>query len=105
MPFSIVSLASGATRITLEGDLDVVTISRLQPELRAVARRRPIAVEIDLSRVRSVNTRGVQSLGSLFAVLARIDCRITVVEVRHLALSPGDPLWAGAILDATRLAN
>jgi len=105
MPFSIVSLASGATRIALEGNLDVFTVDRLRPELLGVARRRPSAVEIDLSRVRSVTPRGMEVLGAFFAVLTRIECRITVTEMKDPPFKQGSPQWADAIINATRPVN
>jgi anti-anti-sigma regulatory factor len=105
MPFSIISLSSGATRVVLEGNLDTFTVDRLRPELLAVARRRPIAVEVDLSRLRSLTTRGKEVLGAFFAVLTQTECRVTVAEARDQPLGHGHPAGADAILDASRLVN
>ncbi|HVT10229.1 MAG TPA: STAS domain-containing protein [Polyangia bacterium] len=105
MPFSIISLSSGATRIALEGDLHVATVARLRTELVGVARRRPAIVEVDLSRLRSVDPEGLQVLGAFFAELTRIDCRISVTEMPEEPLRPSSPLWPDAILDAARLVN
>lgn len=105
MPFSIVSLSSGATRIALGGDLVVATVARLRTELVTVARRRPSSVEVDLSRLRSIDADGIQVLGAFFAELTQIDCPITVTEMPEQPLSPGNPLWADATLNAARLVN
>lgn len=105
MPFSIVSLSSGATRIALEGDLHVATIARLRTELAGVVRRRPLVVEVDLSRLRSVDPSGMQVLGAFFAELTRTDCRISVIEMPEQPLRPNNPLWPDAILDGARLVN
>ncbi len=105
MPFSIVSLPSGATRLALEGDLDVFTVDRLRPELVGVVRRRPASVEVDLSRLRSVDARGMQVLGTFFADLTQIECSITVVEARDQPLKYPTPLLLNAILNASRFVN
>ena len=105
MPFSIVSLPSGATRVALEGDLDAFTVDRLRPELLVVVRRHPSAVEVDLSGLRSLNPRGMQVLGAFFAKLAEIACRITVTEMCDQPPRQPRPLLLDAILDASRLVN
>jgi len=86
MPFTIAPAASGATRVALEGDLDVFTADRLWFELLAVIRRRPATVELDLSRVRSVGARAMEVLGAFFVGLTEIACRVTVIEMRERPL-------------------
>jgi ABC-type transporter Mla MlaB component len=105
MPFFIISLASGATRMALEGDLHVATVARLRTELVGVARRRPSAVEVDLSRLRSIDAGGLQVLGAFFAEVTRLDCSITVIEMPEQPLRPGNQVWADAILNAAGLVN
>ena len=78
MPFSIVTLQTGLTRIALEGDLDAFTSGRLRPELEGVARRRPDSVEVDLSLLRSINAPGAEILASFLRGMAREGCPTTV---------------------------
>lgn len=105
MPFSIVPLPSGATRISLEGDLDGCTLARLRPELVNVIRRRPAAVEVDLSRLRSLDARGVQILGAFFADLARTECQITVTEMREQPSRSHNRLLFDVISNGSRVVN
>ena len=66
MPFPIVRLDSGVTRIGLAGDL--------RPELVGVVGRRPTAVDVDLSRLRSASARGMQVLVAFFTQAQPLKC-------------------------------
>jgi anti-anti-sigma regulatory factor len=105
MPFSIIAFATGVTRLALEGDLDPLTIEGLRPELLGVVRRRPTRLEVDLSRLRSVDARGMQVLVAFFASLTQIDCRITVTGMRDQPLKPFKTALFDAILNAAQLVN
>ncbi|HXT96649.1 MAG TPA: STAS domain-containing protein [Polyangia bacterium] len=105
MPFSIIALDAGVTRIVLEGDLDVVTVEGLRPELVGVVRRCPTQLEMDLSHLRSVDTRGMQVLVAFFASLARINCRITVTGMRDQLPKRFKAALFDAILHEPQLAN
>ena len=105
MPFSIIALATGVTRLALEGDLDALTVEGLRPELLGVVRRRPTRLEVDLSRLRSVDPRGMQVLVAFFAGLTQVDCRITVTGIRDQPLKPFKTALFDAILNASQLVN
>lgn len=105
MPFSIIALTTGVTRLALEGDLDLVTIEALRPELLGVVRRRPGRLEVDLSRLRSVDARGMQVLVAFFASLAQIDCRIAVTGMRDQPLERFQAALFDAIVNASELVN
>ena len=105
MPFSIVAMQSGVTRISLEGDLDVFTIEGLRPELEGVARRRPGHVEMDLTRLRSINQRGMQVLVAFFGNIARWGSRITILGLREQPLQTFKTALVNAILDASPPLN
>jgi anti-sigma B factor antagonist len=62
MAFSIVNLGSGVAEIAIEGQLDHATISVLRPELSKLLRLRPARVDLDLSRLRLIDTSGVGML-------------------------------------------
>lgn len=62
MPFSIVNLGSGVVEIAIEGQLDHATISVFRPELSKLLRLRPARVDVDLSRLRLIDTSGVGML-------------------------------------------
>jgi hypothetical protein len=105
MPFSIVALASGLTRIALEGALDVFSIDGLLPELLIVVRQRPTVVELDLSRLRSLSKRTMQILLAFLADLAEIDCRIVVTEAHGQAVNCHNWAFLDAIRDASGLVK
>ncbi len=86
MPFSIIALQSGVTRISLEGDLAVAGVQGLRPELQAVARRCPRQVEMQLAHLRSITPAGLSLLQSFVRSLARIRCRVSVQGLRDQTL-------------------
>lgn len=105
MPFSIVALDAGVTRIALEGDLDVFTVEGLRSELAGVVRRRPKMVEMELSRLRSVSPRGMDILLAFFTSVAHDACRITVRGMRDQPLKCFKTALVDAILNASRPIN
>jgi ABC-type transporter Mla MlaB component len=105
MPFSIIFTETDATRMTLEGDLEVSTVDRPRPELLGAVRSPLAVVKVDLSRLRSVNPQGMQVLVELIAGLARAGCRITVKGPRDQTLKCFKAALGEAIVHASQLAN
>ena len=62
MAFSVVNLGSGVAQIAIGGQLDHAAISVLRPELSRLLRLRPSRVDLDLSRLRLIDTSGVGML-------------------------------------------
>jgi anti-sigma B factor antagonist len=54
------------TTIEIAGELDATTVADLRPELNAIAEELPKRVEVDLSRLRMVDSSGVGAIISLF---------------------------------------
>ena len=102
MPFSIIALQCGVTRVALEGDLAMSTVERLVPELGCLARRRPTQVEMELSRLRSISPRGVSVLLSFVGTMARAGCRVRVKGLRDQLLDTLQSRLHGAIANAAR---
>ena len=98
-------MQSGVTRISLEGDLDAFTIEGLRPELLGVARRRPGRVELELSRLRSINQRGMQVVVAFLGNIARSGSRITILGLREQPLETFKTALVNAILDASQPVN
>lgn len=71
MAFFIVTAPSGVTRIAIEGRLEGPTIYTVRRELSGVTKRRPVEVEMELSRLRLVDTVGIKVLLSFFTTLHR----------------------------------
>jgi anti-sigma B factor antagonist len=66
MTFSITVTPSGVTRITIEGQLDRVTVLSLKPEIDKLLATKPRRVEIDLAALNMIDSAGVGSLVSLY---------------------------------------
>lgn len=66
MTFSISTSEDGLTRLAIEGELDAVSVSDLRGDLEKLLARQPSRVDIDLSRLRMVDSSGVGALVSLY---------------------------------------
>jgi anti-sigma B factor antagonist len=66
MTFSISTTDAGITRLSIEGELDAVSVSDLRGDVEKLLARRPPRVEIDLSLLRMVDSSGVGALVSLY---------------------------------------
>jgi anti-sigma B factor antagonist len=64
--FSISTAEDGLTRLVIEGELDAVSVSDLRADLEKLLARQPARVDIDLSRLRMVDSSGVGALVSLY---------------------------------------
>jgi len=54
------------THIEIAGELDATTVGELRPKLNVIADEQPERVEVDLSRLRMVDSSGVGALVALF---------------------------------------
>ena len=99
MTFSIVSAASDIARVALFGRLEVSMIGVFRRELSNLLRRRPGHVEVDMSRLRLIDSSGVELLLSFFRELRAQDTGITICGLRDQPLESFkaillDDLWA-----------
>lgn len=62
MWFSIRRVGTGSIRLIIAGNLDVTTVPDLKPMLARLGARQPSQVEIELSRLRMIDTFGVGAL-------------------------------------------
>jgi anti-sigma B factor antagonist len=65
MNYTIV-VKDGISHLTIEGQLDAVSVSDLRPELDKLVETRPRAVEVHLSELRLIDSSGVGALVSLY---------------------------------------
>jgi anti-sigma B factor antagonist len=56
----------GTSHLTIEGQLDAVSAADLRVELEKLVAARPKSVEVDLSRLRMIDSSGVGALVSLY---------------------------------------
>jgi anti-sigma B factor antagonist len=66
MTHETVTLEEGAVRLMIEGELDAISVFDLRPVLDGLVTKRPKRVEVDLSRLRIVDSSGVGALVSLY---------------------------------------
>jgi len=66
MTFSISINEAGVIRLSIEGELDAVTVSDLRAEIEKLLMRQIGRVEVDLSQLRMLDSSGVGALVSLY---------------------------------------
>ena len=66
MTFTISTDEHGVTHLAIEGELDAVSVSDLRTDLEKLLARQPSRVDVDLSRLRMVDSSGVGALVSLY---------------------------------------
>jgi anti-sigma B factor antagonist len=66
MNFSTSVSDEGVTRLSISGELDVVTVGALRGEIDRLLARKPSRVEVDLSSLRMLDSSGVGTLVALY---------------------------------------
>jgi len=86
MKFEIVS-QEGTSHLTIEGQLDAVSVSDLRSELDKLVATRPTAVEVDLSRLRMIDSSGVGALVSLYKRVRAQSGNVVIKGIRDQPLA------------------
>ncbi len=87
MTFTITTDDQGLTHVTIEGELDAVSVSDLRGDLEKLLARQPARVEVDLSRLRMVDSSGVGALVSLYKRVRAQGGNVTVTGLRDQPLA------------------
>ena len=66
MTYEISTAKDGSAKLAIRGELDAITVSDLRSDLDRLLARRPGRIEVDLSRLRMVDSSGVGALVSLY---------------------------------------
>jgi len=103
--FSIVNLGSGVAQIAIEGQLDQPTISVLRPELSKLLRLHPTRVDLDLSRLRVIDTSGVGMLLGFFKNLSNQGGQLTLCGLRDQPIQIFKLILKDVILAESDLPN
>jgi anti-sigma B factor antagonist len=106
MTFEISTGEDGLMKLAIRGELDAVSVSELRPELDGLVSKRPRRVEVDLSRLRMVDSSGVGALVSLYkrvraqggAVVGLLDQPLAIFRLLRL-----DRVMTGGDLPPTAL--
>jgi len=97
MTYSLAVLHDRPVRLSIEGQLDVQTVNCLRLMLDRVVERNPLRVEIDLSRLRLVDSAGLGVLIHFCKRLRLSGCSPVVMGLR------GQPLAVLRLLRLDRL--
>ena len=85
MTFSISTTDAGITRLSIEGELDALTVSELRAGVERLQARRLSRLEIDLSLLRMIDSAGV---GLLVGLKKRVQAQGGEVIVTGLRDQP-----------------
>ena len=87
MTFEISTGDDGIMRLAIRGELDAVSVSELRPELDGLVNKRPRRVEVDLARLRMVDSSGVGALVSLYKRVRAQGGEVVVVGLQDQPLA------------------
>ena len=87
MTFTASNLDSGALRIAIEGELDAVTVGDVRKEVDRICELRPKRVEVDLSKLRMVDSSGVGAIVSLYKRVRAQDGVVVIMGLRDQPLA------------------
>jgi anti-sigma B factor antagonist len=87
MTFSISIKEAGVIRLSIEGELDAVTVSDLRTEIEKLLMRQIGRVEVDLSQLRMLDSSGVGALVSLYKQVRARGGEMVVVGLRDQPLA------------------
>lgn len=73
--------------IEISGELDATTVGEIRPKLNAIADAQPERIEVDLSRLRMVDSSGVGAIVALFKRVRAVGATFTVTGVNGQPLS------------------
>jgi anti-sigma B factor antagonist len=82
---SIKMLETHAVRLTVGGSLDVTTVPELEQTMTIVINRQPWQVQLELSRLRMIDSVGVGALLRFHKRLQSFGCAVTI---SHLCEQP-----------------
>lgn len=87
MTFSISTADDGLTHLAIEGELDAVSVSDLRADIEKLLARKPSRVQVDLSRLRMVDSSGVGALVSLYKRVKAQGGTVTLSGLRDQPLA------------------
>jgi anti-sigma B factor antagonist len=87
MWFSTKLMGTESVELTIAGDLDVTTIEDLKPMLVRIVARRPWRVELELSRLRMIDSVGVGTLLGFYKRLRAYGCHVSLSGLREQPLA------------------
>ena len=87
MTFQISTDEKGVTLVTIEGELDAVSVADLRGDLEKLLARQPARVNVDLARLRMVDSSGVGAIVSLYKRVRAQGGSVVVTGLRDQPLA------------------
>ncbi len=87
MTVTISSREADAARITIEGELDTMTVPDLRSQIDKLVANEPKRVEVDLSALRMLDSSGVGALVSLYKRVRAYGGQVVMVGLRDQPLA------------------
>src|SRR5215203_5187420 len=87
MTVTVTTRDTGATRIAVEGELDMVTVGDLRNQIEKLVADEPKRVEVDLSTLRMLDSSGVGALVSLYKRVRAYSGEIVMIGLRDQPLA------------------
>jgi anti-sigma B factor antagonist len=87
MTHEIAIAEDGSARLIIEGELDAISVFDIRPVLDSLVIKRPRRVEVDLSRLRIVDSSGVGALVSLYKRVRAQGGRVVVTGLQNQPLA------------------
>jgi anti-sigma B factor antagonist len=85
MIYDVVATDDGISRLVIEGELDIVSVFDLKPVIDNIVNSRPRRVEVELARLRMVDSSGV---GALIGLYKRVRAQGGEVVLKGLQNQP-----------------
>jgi anti-sigma B factor antagonist len=85
--FSSSVTEAGVVRLSVAGELDVVTVGELREEIQKLLASKPSRVEVDLSSLRMVDSSGVGTLVSLYKQVRANGGEVVITGLRDQPLA------------------
>jgi anti-sigma B factor antagonist len=85
--FHVTTTADGVVRLAIEGDLDSVATPGLRDQLQALLKQGPSRLEVDLSRLHTIDSSGVGMLVSLYKGMRASGGQVTITGLRDQPLA------------------
>lgn len=105
MTVTVTTRETGATRIAVEGELDMGTVGDLRNHIEKVVAKEPKRVEVDLSALRMLDSSGVGALVSLYKRVRAYAGEVVMVGLRDQPLAVFRLLRLDRVMIGTDLAS
>jgi len=87
MTYELSTTQEGTARLAIKGELDAMSVSELRPDIDGLVNRKPRRVDVDLSRLRMIDSSGVGAIVSLYKRVRAQDGQVVVAGLQDQPLA------------------